>query len=72
MNETTNNLPEGYEPPPCELVGASGNAFAVMGAVTKALKKAGHRGLVKQYQEEAMNGDYNHLLQVSMKYVKVS
>lgn len=67
-----NNLPENYEPPVVKLIGADGNAFAIMGKVTNVLKKAGYRDLVKQYQQEAMSGDYNHLLQVSMKYCDVS
>lgn len=48
-----------------------GNAFMVMGAVTKALKRAGHGDLVDRYREEAMSGDYDHLLQVTMEYVEV-
>ena len=46
-----------------------GNAFAVMGAVSKALNKAGQRDKVKEYMDKAMSGDYNHLLRVSMEYV---
>ena len=46
-----------------------GNAFAVMGAVIKALKAAGQGDKVDAYKEKAMSGDYNTLLQVSMEYV---
>ena len=46
-----------------------GNAFAVMGAVTRALKKAGQGDKVAEYQQRAMAGDYDHLLAVSMEYV---
>ena len=46
-----------------------GNAFAVMGAVCKALKKAGQGDKVKEYQSKAMSGDYDHLLVTSMEYV---
>jgi len=46
-----------------------GNAFAVMGAVSKALKRAGQSDKVSEYQAKAMSGDYNHLLAVSMDYV---
>ena len=46
-----------------------GNAFAVMGAVIRALKKAGQGDKVTEYQAKAMNGNYDHLLAVSMDYV---
>lgn len=46
-----------------------GNAFSIMGAVAKALKKSGQADKVAEYQEKAMSGDYNHLLRVSMEYV---
>ena len=57
--------------PTCKLVGNDGNAFAVMGAVTKALKKAGLGHLVKEYQEKAMSGSYDNLLAVSGEYVEI-
>lgn len=46
-----------------------GNAFAVMGAVTRALKRAGQGDKVEEYRVKAMSGDYHHLLAVSMEYV---
>ena len=47
------------------------NAFAIMGAVTKALKKAGaDEEYTDKYYAEATSGDYDHLLEVSMKYVE--
>jgi len=54
-----------------QLVGQDGNAFAVLGAVSKALRRGGHSDLVDAYMSEAMSGDYDHLLQVSMEYVNV-
>ena len=54
-----------------KLTGRNGNAFAILGKVSKALKQAGHPDLAKQYLNEAMAGDYNHLLQVTMSYVEV-
>ena len=54
-----------------ELSGADGNAFAVMGKVSKALRRGGHEELVAPYKKEAMAGDYNNLLRVSMEYVEV-
>lgn len=53
------------------LAGIDGNAFSIMGAVSSALKKSGHKGLAKQFMDEATSGDYNHLLQVVMTYVEV-
>ena len=46
-----------------------GNAFSIMGAVSKALKQAGRADEVAAYREKAMSGDYDHLLMVSMEYV---
>jgi len=49
----------------------NGNAFAIIGKVSKALRRAGHEELVAKYKEEATSGDYDHLIQVTMKYVSV-
>ena len=54
-----------------KLVGEDGNAFAIMGRVIQALKKSGYENLIEDYKEEAMSGDYNKLLQVTMDYVEV-
>ncbi len=55
-----------------ELVGHDGNAFAIIGKVSKALQRGGHRDLVDSFQEEATSGDYDHLLLTAMDYVEVS
>jgi len=56
-----------------KLVGHDGNAFAIMGRVSKAMRKAGvDSEVIDQYTKESMSGDYNHLLQVAMSYVNVS
>jgi hypothetical protein len=57
--------------PTVKLTGEDGNAFSILGRVKSALKKAGMHEEAKQYMEEAMSGDYNHLLAVTMKYVNV-
>ena len=58
--------------PEVQLTGNDGNAFAIMGAVSKALRKAGaDKEYIDQYMDESMSGDYNHLLGVAMKYVDV-
>ena len=53
------------------LVGEDGNAFAILGKVKKALEKAGHKELAKEFLKEATSGDYDHLLQTAMEYVEV-
>jgi hypothetical protein len=53
------------------LTGTDGNAFALMGRVTEALRKAGHRDAVDEFRKEAMSGDYSHLLRTCARYVNV-
>lgn len=56
-----------------QLTGSDGNAFAIMGAVGKALRKFGCDQLVvRDFQQEAMAGDYNQLLMTCMRWVDVS
>ncbi|MCE5227704.1 MAG: hypothetical protein LLG05_17835 [Porphyromonadaceae bacterium] len=45
------------------------NAFAVLGAASKALRKAGQGDRVKEMMDKATSGDYNHLLSTVMEYV---
>lgn len=54
-----------------QLTGIDGNAFSIMGAVAKALRKAGHADAVDAYMADSMSGDYDHLLQVAMRTVNV-
>lgn len=55
-----------------ELIGQDGNAFAILGAVKKALKKNNvPQAEIDLYFAEATAGDYNHLLQVTMKWVTI-
>lgn len=55
-----------------ELVGQDGNAFAILGAVCRALRRAGHGDVVDAYMEAATAGDYDHLLRVTCEWVEVS
>ena len=56
-----------------ELVGHDGNAFAIMGRVRSALKKAGAtEEELTQYSNESMSGDYDNLLRVAMQWVEVA
>ena len=53
-----------------DLVGIDGNAFNIMGYVGKAMKECGFSAdEIKAYHEEAKSGDYDNLIQVSMKYI---
>jgi len=55
--------------PYCQLVGLDGNAFAIMGRVDHALKRAGYsKEARQQYQDDSTSGDYNHLLGVAMDW----
>ena len=63
-----------------ELLGHDGNAFAILGRVTKALKShLKEQGAtpevakitVDTFQTEAMAGDYDALLQTCMRWVTV-
>jgi len=55
-----------------QLCGTDGNAFAIIGAVAKAMRRAGlPQENISQFQAEAMSGDYDHLLQTAMKTVSV-
>lgn len=57
------------------LSGSDGNAFAILGLVVKAMRRA-DPPVPKREQEafhnDAMSGDYDHLLQTCMKWVSVS
>jgi hypothetical protein len=56
-----------------ELTGQDGNAFAIMGAVQKALRNAEvPKEQIDEYLKESMSGDYNHLLRTAMAWVSVS
>jgi len=55
-----------------KLVGTDGNAFAVIGKVTRALRQHGvEKEKIDKFMEEAMSGDYNNVLATCMKWVDV-
>ena len=60
------------EPRPfVRLVGEDGNAFAIMGRVVLALKRAGaSRAHRDAYVREAQSGDYQHLLTTTLMYIR--
>lgn len=55
-----------------KLIGTDGNAIAIIGKVSREMKKAGFdKETIHKYTKEAMSGNYNHLLQVTMKWVDI-
>ena len=55
------------------LTGSDGNAFAVMGKVTRALTQAGVGKAERDaFLAEAMSGDYDELLATAMRWVTVT
>ena len=53
-----------------QLIGRDGNAYSILGAASKVLKYKDPE-MYNKYYEEATSGDYNHLLQVTMRYFDV-
>ena len=55
-----------------QLTGNDGNAFAVMGEVKRALKRAKvSADEISEYTKQSMSGDYDNLLRVAMSWVTV-
>jgi len=55
-----------------QLSGTDGNAFAVLGKVDRALRKAGATDEeLRAFRAEATSGDYDHLLATCMRWVDV-
>ena len=55
-----------------QLTGNDGNAFMIIGAVSRALRRHGvGKEEIDAFTKEAMSGDYNHLLATCMKWVDV-
>ena len=59
--------------PTVKLIDTNGDAFAIIGRVKNALHQAGaDKEYVNQYMNQAMAGDYDNLLCVTMDYVHVT
>ena len=53
--------------------GHDGNAFAILGSVSKALKRANiPKDKIDECMTEMRSGDYDKLLQTAMKWVNVT
>jgi len=57
--------------PKIKLIGEDGNAFVIMGKVVSVLRSSGKKSLIEKFKKEAMLGDYDNLLRVTMKYVDI-
>ena len=58
--------------PTVKLIGEDGNAYAIMGRVRRALRKAGaDKEYIDEYTNKSISGDYDHLLRVAMEYADV-
>jgi hypothetical protein len=55
-----------------EVVPADGNAFSIMGAVSKAIRREGATPeQVKEYMDKSMSGDYQNVIAVAEEYVNI-
>jgi hypothetical protein len=73
MNQQTDDRQIPFYPDAvAELSGHDGNAFAVLGAVRRALREADvNADEIKEFMDQATAGDYDHLLQTAMKWANV-
>ena len=64
-----------YAPPLTDavvpLTQVDGNAFAILGAVRRAILKSNHPELAEPFGVEATSGEYYHLLATCLRYVTV-
>ena len=61
-----------YTKPTVRLAGNDGNAFAILGRVRRALRRAkATPEEIKRFTDEATSGDYDNLLVTCFKYVEV-
>lgn len=54
-----------------KLTGKDGNAFVIISRVRAKLRAAGHADVVDEFTNEAMSGDYDHVLRTCMDWVRV-
>ena len=56
-----------------KLTETSGNSFAIIGAVSKALRRNDvSKEEIDTFQAEASSGNYDNVIQTAMRWVKVS
>ena len=55
-----------------KLIGADGNAFALIGLVRRTLREAGYgEDFIRAFMDDATSGDYRHLLAVIADTVEI-
>jgi hypothetical protein len=54
-----------------ELSGSTGNAYYIMGATMQLLRLEGRWAEISNYLNEAISGSYEHLLEVTRRYVNL-
>ena len=65
-------MDEDFEKPAVQLTGEDGNAFAIIGRVSKALRRAGYPDKAKEWMDKATSCEsYNHLLNLVFDYAEV-
>jgi hypothetical protein len=65
--------PDNLIRPEVQLTGSDGNAFAIMGMMRRELRRAGNSPeVISEFINEAMSGDYDHVLRTAMAYAEVS
>lgn len=70
LSETIKEKSQKVHIKPFTLVGVDGNAWFIMGYVQNAMRTAKmSNDEIKKYHDNATNGDYNHLLCVSMEMI---
>lgn len=73
MSDTTTATEPRFPHIDVQLTGEDGNAFAVLGAVKRQMRRDPEaRDHVDEFMAEAMSGDYSHLLRTAMEWVNVS
>jgi len=66
-----NDIKQHCEPIKLKLVGLDGNAFALMGAFSRAARSQKRtQKEINAVLQDCMSGDYDHLLQVLMAHTK--
>ena len=55
-----------------KIIGEDGNAFSILAAVRRGLKRAEvENTVIDEFVEDATSGDYNHLLKTVTEWVEV-
>jgi hypothetical protein len=63
---------ENTQRPKCQLIGENGNVFAIIGLVSRTLKKAGQPEQAKEFTSKAFaSGSYDEVLNLCQYYVEV-